>query len=421
MANLKLILLGLLFGLFGTAVVQADNSGRIYGKIHTVDGDTFEGMIRWDKNEGSWVDILDGTRDRDDREDADRSRSSHSTRRTYGKSRSSVKIFGITIDDESNNIYLSGSSAESGIRFGHLKSMEMIGDDRALLTLKNGKEVEFYNGSTDIGTSVREIVIEDINEGEIEFAWDDIELIEFSDANFPKPSVFGDRLYGTVSTRRGETYSGFICWDVDELFSDDVLDGDDQRRTRKIQFGKVAQVSRYSSSGAELVMKTGDTTVLRGTNDVDSDNRGIIVCDPAFGQVRINWDDFEKLDLTTAPRTVKYADFDGGRRLHGTVYTETGEEYTGDICWDDDEEYTWELLNGNSRDLEFKIEFGLVKQVEKNSGRSSEVTLLDGRVLRLRDSNDVDADNKGIIITPSKGDEIIVDWEDFARVVFDNK
>ena len=41
----------------------ADNSHRIYGKIITVDGDTFEGLIRWDKNEVSWVDMLDATKD----------------------------------------------------------------------------------------------------------------------------------------------------------------------------------------------------------------------------------------------------------------------------------------------------------------------------------------------------------------------
>ena len=35
----------------------ADNSGRIYGVITTIDGDDFEGLIRWYKNEGSWLDL----------------------------------------------------------------------------------------------------------------------------------------------------------------------------------------------------------------------------------------------------------------------------------------------------------------------------------------------------------------------------
>jgi len=401
------------------AVAQADSAGRIYGKIYTIDGDTFEGLIRWDKNEGSWVDVLDGSRDRDDR---DRDRKYRRDRRTYRDKRSKVKLFGLTIYDEPDDyFYFSSSTAESGIRFGHLRSLEVINDDRALLILKNGNEVEFFNGSTDIGTSIREIVIEDTREGEIEFDWDDIDLIEFSEAGSGQTSVFGERLYGTLTTRRGEEFTGFVCWDVDELFEDDILDGKERRRSRKIEFGKLASIARYSSSGAEVVLRSGDEMLLRGTNDVDDDNRGIYILDPAFGQVKVDWSDFDILEFKAAPRPIRYSDFDGGRKIRGKVYTEDGKEYSGEICWDDDEEYTWELLNGDYRDMEFKLEFGLIKSVEKNSRRSSDVTVSDGRTFRLRGSNDVDEDNKGIIITQDDGDEVYVDWEDFARAEFDNE
>lgn len=408
------------FSVLAVAVLaQADNSGRIYGTIHTVDGDTFEGLIRWDKNEGSWVDVLDGTRDRDDRH---RDQSTSSGRRKYSNRRSSFRLFGVDIYQNPNSFsFVSGSAAESGIRFGHLKSLEVLDDDRAMLTLKNGNEIEFSNGSTDIGTSVREIIIEDPKEGEVEFSWEDIESIEFADADVSAPSVFGERLYGTLTTRRGDAFTGFICWDVDELFEKDVLDGEDHRRTRKIPFGNVASISRYSSSGAELILESGDTVILRGTNDVDESNRGIVVGDPDLGQVRVGWDNFEKLELKRASHAVRYSDFDGGRRMHGTVYTEEGESYTGDICWDDDEEYTWELLNGSYRDIEFQVEFGQIKQIEKNSSQSADVTLLDKRIFRLRGSNDVDEENKGIIVTPSDRKEVFVDWVDFARAVFETK
>lgn len=414
----RLLLIATSFVLI-SAAAQADNSGRIFGKIRTVDGDTFEGIIRWDKNEGSWVDILNGTRDRDDRDRESRSRS---TKRKYRDQRSSIKVFGITINDESdNNVFLDFSSAESGIRFGHLKSLEPIDDNRVLLTLKNGEELEFTSGSTDFGSGVREIVIEDADEGEVEFDWNDIELVEFSESRFDKASIFGERLYGTLTTRRGDDFTGFVCWDVDELFEQDVLDGDDRRRSREVELGEVATITRYSSSGAELLLKDGNDLVLRGTNDVNEENRGICISDPVFGQVKVGWDDFEKLEFKTAPRSVTYSDFNGGEKLTGTVYTEGGEEYTGQICWDDDEEYTWEMLDGDSRGSEFDIEFGFVKQIEKNSRRTCDVTILDGRVFRLSGSNDVDEDNKGIIITQADGDDTYVDWEDFSRVVFDNK
>lgn len=395
---------------------QSGNSGRIFGKIHTVDGDTFEGLIRWDKNEGSWVDVLDGSRDRDDR---DRDRYPRSRRRRYRQGSSSIKLFGIRIGTGDGYYNITSSTSQSGVRFGHLRSLEVVDDDRALLTLKSGDEVEFYNGSTDIGTSIREIVIEDINQGEIEFSWDDIELIEFSEADHNEPSSFGQRLYGTLTTRRGDEFTGFVCWDVDELFENDILDGDEKRRRRKVKFGKLASIARYSSSGAEIVLKNGDEMLLRGSNDVNDDNRGIIICDPGFGQVQVEWDEFDKLEFKEAPRAVAYSEFDGGRKMRGRVFTEDGEEYVGEICWDDDEEYTWELLNGNYRDSEYEIEFGLIKEIEKNSRRSADVTIRDGRTFHLRGSNDVNEDNKGIIITDANGEEIFVDWEDFARVEFE--
>lgn len=398
----------MLLGLVSLAA--AEDNGRIYGKIYTVDGDTFEGLIRWDKNEAHWVDILNGTKELRDN-DRDRSRD----RRRYGKRRESIRIFGVKIG-ESDSDWSWSTSASSGMRFGHIKSLEVIDDDRVLLTLKSGQEVELSDGSTDIGPSIREILIEDRHEGEVEFSWDDIDKIEFEATKGGVESSLGERLYGTLTTRRGEEFTGFVCWDVDELFTNDVLDGEEKRRKRKVKFGLIASISRYSSSGAQLKLKDGDEMVLRGTNDVDNDNRGIIICDPGFGQVRVSWDEFEKLDFKPVPGYVTYNQFDGGHRLKGTVYTEDGDKYTGEITWDEDEEYTWEIIDGEYRDLDFDIELGLIKQIEKNSYRSSEVTVWDGRSFRLRGSNDVDEDNKGIIITQADGDDVYVDWEEFERL-----
>jgi hypothetical protein len=393
--------------------LAADNSGRIYARITTVEGDRFEGLLRWDKNEGSWVDILNGSKDLE-REDE--------RERRYGDRRDSrretkYKLFGITISGDDDNIYWS-TTAQSGIRFGHIKSMQIIDDDRVRLLLKSGREVEMFNGSTDIGTSIREIIIEDVREGEVEFSWEDIDRIDLMEAKTNEPSRFGKRLYGTVTTRRGDDYTGYLCWDVDELFTRDVIDGEERGRNRKIPFEKIDVIERYSSKGAIIRFGDGEEVVLRGTNDVNDDNRGIIVCDPAFGQVVIPWDEFDHVKFTDAPRQVPYSAFDGGRPLSGTVYTEDGQQYTGTILWDDDEAYTWELLDGEFRGLEFDLEFGLIKEIVKKSYRAAIVTVSDGREFELRGSNDVDEDNKGIFVYQTDGDEIAIDWEDFERVEF---
>jgi len=400
-----IVLAGLLFA----GAAMADNSGRIYGKILTVDGDEFQGLIRWDKNEASWVDLLDGTKQL-------KKSKKKSRRQKYSERKRNIEVFGIGLGS-SSNVWFSGQ-AQSGIRFGHIKTLEVVDDDAALLILKSGEEIEFIHGSSDIGTGIRELVIEDDVEGEIELVWDDLEKVEFMATDGGLESSFGDRLYGTLTTRRGDEFTGYICWDVDEVFTTDVLDGEEKRRSRKVKFGKISAIERYSSNGASLTMNSGDEMLLRGTNDVDDGNRGIIVSDPGFGQVIVKWDEFDRLEFQTAPREIDYNHFDGGKKLAGTVYTEDGESYTGEIRWDDDEEYTWEILDGDYRDLEFDIELGLVKKIEKRSYRSCVVTVKDGREFRLRGSNDVDEDNKGIYVIESNGDEVEVDWEDFERVEF---
>jgi len=400
---------------FVSVAVQADNSDRLYGKITTVDGDVLEGLIRWDKNEGCWVDILNGNKELSKKNLREMDRKS---RKKYNSKRKSIKLFGVRIiDSDENNIFYS-DMAQSGMRFGHIKTMEIIDDDAVLLILKSGEEVELENNSTDIGTSIREIVIEDKNEGELELVWDDIETIEFMPARTSEESSFGERLYGTLTTRRGEEFTGYVCWDIDELFEMDILDGNEKSRKRKVKFGKIQAIERYSSSGANVILKSGDEMILRGTNDVNNDNRGIVISDSNLGDIQVEWDDFDRIDFDKAPKKVGYDEFDGGHLLKGTVYTEDNDVYKGVIRWDNDEEYTWEILDGNSRDIEFNIEFGKIKQISKKSYRGAEVTLWDGRTFDLRDSNDVDDDNKGIFVTLDDGDDVLVEWEDFARVEF---
>jgi hypothetical protein len=411
MTVLRISLTILVLSLIGIVAFAADNSGRINGKITTVDGDVLEGLIRWDKNEANWVDVLNGSKDL--RDSRDRSRRG---RRRYDDARKEYSVFGMTISSDGF-----GYTAQSGIRFGHIRTMHVVDDDVVRLELKSDQEVEMFNGSTDIGTSIREIVIEDDREGEIELSWDDIDRIDFEASRSTEESRFGERLYGVVTTRRGDEFTGFICWDVDELFSEDVLDGEERGRDRRIRFGKIASIERYSSKGATVILKSGDEMVLRGTNDVNSENRGIIVSDPGFGQVIIPWDEFDIVKFGDASRQVSYDKFDGGRPLRGTVYTEDGDEYQGQIRWDDDEEYTWELLDGEYRDLEFDIELGLIRKIEKKSYRASLVTTLDGREFQLRGSNDVDEDNKGIFILLADGDEVEVDWDEFERVEFSSR
>jgi hypothetical protein len=315
-----------------------------------------------------------------------------------------------------------GTSAQSGIAFGHLEKLYRDSNDEVELILKSGEKAYLHSGSTDFGDGIREIVIEDINEGELELDWDDIDYIEFFDGG-DLESNFGNRLYGTVTTSRAGEYTGWICWDMDEMFDKDIIDGSDRGRKRKIKFNKIVKIERISSRAARITYKDGKTVRLDDSNDVDSGNRGIVISDLKLGRVVVEWDEFETLELKKPPSDAypDYKDFDGGRRLRGVVFDEDGESLEGFIRWDDDEEFTWELIDGNYRGVEFDLTLEHIKSIEKLSRRSSRVTLFDGRSFRLRGSNDIDDDNKGIIVYDNPEDEdseIYIDWEDLDRVEF---
>ncbi len=401
------------FFLLLIASLSLAEKGRIYGRIYTDRGDVLEGPIRWDKNEASWDDVIDGNKER--------TRAHKKSRRKYGDRNTKFVIFGVTVFEEGG---WGGSTSQSGIAFGHVKKFTPESDDEVELLLKSGEKVYLHSGSTDFGPGIREIIIETEDEGELELDWDDIDYIEFMDGG-DVDSDFGKRIYGTVTTSRAGEFTGWICWDMDEMFDKDIIDGSEKRRKRKIKFSRIAKIERISSQASMITKKDGKKLRLDDSNDVDSGNRGIIVSDLKMGRVIVEWDEFERLELKEPPADAypEYDDFDGGRRIYGDVYDEDGEQYTGFIRWDDDEEFTWELLDGTCRGVEFDIPFEHIKSIEKLSRRSGRVTLNDGRQFRLRNSNDINDENKGIFVMTDDDDddEVFLDWEDFDRVEFRRK
>jgi hypothetical protein len=405
----KILTTGLIIILAATVSTPsfADGRGRIHGRVITSDGDRYEGLIRWDKNEASWIDMIDCTKELE-------------LSRRRGKDDESVKsirIFGIRV----GHVKTKGEyniSAQCAVAFGHLEAIEPVADDAALLIFKSGIELKVKAGSTDLGDNIRGIIVEDPDEGEIELDWDDIDRVEFSQGGYEVYSTFGDRLYGTLTTRKGDTFTGWVVWDADEVLEEDILDGEHRGRDREIPFGKIRSIERRSSSSASVTLKNGDELTMKGTNDVDSSNRGISIFVENFGVVKVDWDEFDRLDFEDAAAPVEYSRFDGGRLLRGTVHTDSGESYTGNIRWDDDEEYTWEVMDTEFKGVEMDIELGNISSIRRKGCCSSIITLWDGHEFKVNGSNDVDDKNKGIFVILDSGEEIEIDWDDLDYVDF---
>jgi len=347
-------------------------SNRLYGRVVTRDGGDYTGFIRWDKNEGSWTDLLDATK-----------------------------------------VSARGASTISGVRFGHVHRIDVVDTNSARFILKTGEEVQMDARATDLGRGLRGLIIDAPDGSSAVTDWRSLDYVEF----FPAPDdvmANESRNYGTLTTRSGDTFTGYVTWDIDEIYSSDVLDGEANGSDHEIPFGAIASIERASSSSARVVLRGGEELILRGTNDVNRSNSGITISDVGLGQVKLDWDTFDNVRFHEPDTEPGYGMFDGGRRLEGTVRTRSGEEISGQIAWDNDEAYAWEMLNGRADGVEFQVEFSNIARIEKSQSGAL-VELKDGRIFDLCDSNDVDGGNRGITIKQGGGAHE-VEWRDFAEL-----
>lgn len=381
-----------------------DPQGVLYGKITTRSGSTYEGRLRWGKEEAFWGDHFNSAKE-------NRPYVDKAPRRE--RQREPIKIFGITIG-------LSWDEVHDGrtlvARFGDIHKIRVRGDDEAVLVMKNGTEIEVDGGSNDLGGKVR---VWDREIGEIDVRWDRIDEIEL----LPTPSdvtLAEHRLFGTVKSKAGE-FRGFIQWDQDECLSSDKLDGDSRDGEMSIEMGTIRAIERYGYNRSKVVLASGREVVLEDSNDVDSDNRGIFVDDDRYGRVLVEWDAFERLDLSD-PETngPAYGDFLPAKVLSGKVTGEDGQTYEGTIVYDLDESETWEILEGDHHDVRYHIPFGKIASIAPASHDSSRVVLINGEELELEDSADVGEAHDGVLILGAReGEPVYLAWNKVRRIDFD--
>jgi hypothetical protein len=338
---------------------------RIYGRVLTTSGEEVTGYLRWNGREASWADVMPATE--------------------------------------------SVGNAVAGLRFGHMNSLQPVNGRTVQAELKSGEVIQVAALASEPGVGLAPLGVE-MGKGEArEIPWSQVARIEFLSEPLDRaPS--SERLHGTVVTRSGMAFTGYIMWDLDESFRDEVLEGE----TRFLQFAEIDEIQRRAAGGVRVVTASGMSMVLSGTRDVDRTNRGISVADPGLGNVVIPFDRFKELRLHPATDVATYETFDGGAAIVGTVTTEAGEALQGEIRWDRDEAATWELLDGQYNGVQFHIELDQISWIKK-TWLGATVELRDGRSFYLLASNDVNWTNKGIEISSDAGVRLVA-WSEFDRI-----
>ena len=389
---------------------------RLYGRVLTSDGEAFEGYLRWDRNESHWTDFLDGLKEIP----LEWEREAESLDPEYAAEKRrdrSLVAFGVRltwdIDDDEDALL-----EESAIRFAHVRSLAPIDARNARVTLTSGEEFTLRSGSSDIGRSMRGVEIEVPGAETIEVEWRDLERVDFMEAPASAADPGTRRLHGVVETWSDVTLTGYVSWDLDEIFDTDILDGRSDGVEYEIPFGDIRRIEWESDRSARVFLRTGEELELRGTNDVDRDNRGIEVADPAFGRTIVRWEDFKSVDFDVPAEQAMKPSFDAGSPIWGIVMARDGRAIEGEVRWGNDEEKRWESLDGWNGELDYDVEFGAIEEIQKVGDDRVLVTLRDGRRLELEDTTDVDDRHRGVYVKPEGRARRLVRWSDFDRVRF---
>jgi hypothetical protein len=267
-------------------------------------------------------------------------------------------------------------------------------------------------GSNDVGAR---ITVVDPKLGIREVDWHRIRTIEFEDTPEKLRDKLGEPIYGTVKSGKYD-FTGRIVWDNDERLSIDKLDGETEDGKVHIEFGDIAAIRKYGS-GAKVTLNSGRELYMRGTNDVNSDNRGILVAVARLGSVSVGWRDFDEVTFSRAPNTGRgYAEYAQPRDLAGTVLTRDGRD-EGRIIYDLDESWDFELLQGTNGDTEYLIPFRDIARI-KPMGHRAEVQLRMGLTIELGESEDVTRQNDGLLVFTGDRKPKYVDWRDVTEVLF---
>ena len=394
-----------------------DNRGFIYGTVITESGTEYRGFMRWGKQEAFWDDLFHSLKDElpyiDEIEDMDLMDEDPDDRRDRRDRGGKIKVFNFRIDWDKDDDW--GASRVFVARFGDIERLEITGDEDALVVLRNGDEFDVSGYSDDVGGTIR---MRDDSLGEIDLKWDRIESISFEAA--PRSADPGmRRLYGTVESDAGD-FTGYIMWDKEECTTVDLLDGESEDGDLSIEFGRISAIERRGRSSSIVELRDGRRLRLRGSNDVDDDNRGIMIEDPRFGRVTVEWDAFDRLELTDPNGSGRgYDEYERPRALTGRVEDRDGDVFEGRIVFDLDEAGTWEMLNGSYRDVSFDIPFELVTSVEPVDDDASRIALRSGEEIELEDSQDISERNDGLLVYLDGDDAVYVPWRELRRVEFD--
>ena len=197
---------------------------------------------------------------------------------------------------------LSGRTAEGelDLPFDTIRSIARRGEDRVLVSLVDGREIELS------GQARRGISVDDRRQGRVRIPWDVFERVDFHPgASGPAYGDFppGGPLTGTVTTRTGRSLAGRLVFDLDESETAETLDASSESLSHTIPFGRVSSIARPDPESRDgqhirVTLHDGEELALEPTGDLAETNAGLLIfADGAERPEYVPWGEVERIDL----------------------------------------------------------------------------------------------------------------------------
>jgi hypothetical protein len=228
-------------------------SYRLYGEVETENG-TFEGYIQWDTQECLSTDKLDGETD----------------------------------------------DGKLSIEMGKIRAIEKRNRRGSRVELKDGREF-VLEGSNDVNSSLRGVWVEDPRYGRVKVSWESWERVEFQEVDHSGRGYddypVARPLHGKVTDYNDQTHSGDLIFDLDESSGWELLNGDRHEVEYFTPFGHIRSIEPLRGDESRVVLKNGETLMLRDSQDVSEKNDGIVVLRENGRELYLPWDEVKKIQF----------------------------------------------------------------------------------------------------------------------------
>jgi len=248
-------------------------------------------------------------------------------------------------------------------------------------------------------------------------------------------------IHATVTWPSGEAKTGFLRWDDEEIFWDDLFhcgyrhlvwsddaDLDQIRKERRAAFYEShGRWERLAYARRMFLSRFGD---LRSIEIHDGADDFAVTADGARHQIggyandagsilyldtgdekpqRIRWNDLSEIVFSQAPA----GSLPGAERLYGQVQTTTG-VYEGFIQWDRTLRTSRDMLNGKVQDQFVRLSMGEIRTITRARANTVDIVLKDGAARQL----DLGSGHEGVAVEVFDLGRVRVPWNRCKSVTF---